>query len=313
MNRIVIEPNKRQQIEKQHIKRVQEAMVHGNMKNEENIKNRYKMICTHIEKELRKVGISITFEELIIADFEKLSSYIKTIEESNYQFGDYSKKGIKEKPFKKVYEAYDKLIRDGYNLELIESLNISVCPYCNRDFVNNRGEKTSAQLDHFYPRSKFPIFAVSLYNIIPSCYACNHIKSEKRLGLSPYEEYVLDELLTFTYSINDLDFLYNPKSVNLHILFETVNNKSLKENFEKLQLEAAYSLHRDEIQSILRKVLVFSEMKIDELWYLYGDLFESRDQIIQDIFGSYESEEYLNRILSKLKSDIYLESRKAVY
>lgn len=59
------------------------------------------------------------------------------------------------------------------------------CPYCNADTVyvfgsNKRYVKSS--LDHFYPQSRFPFLALSLYNLIPSCTRCNsNIKGDRNV------------------------------------------------------------------------------------------------------------------------------------
>ena len=62
--------------------------------------------------------------------------------------------------------------------EILTSANISVCLYCNRQYIlyyfdNHDNKKTTADLDHFYPKSLFPLFSLSLYNFISSCQICN--------------------------------------------------------------------------------------------------------------------------------------------
>ncbi|WP_210456059.1 hypothetical protein [Vibrio crassostreae] len=55
------------------------------------------------------------------------------------------------------------------------------CPYCNENpikIVNNdqrsKGEsRLLFDLDHFYPKSKYPYLALSFFNHIPSCGVCN--------------------------------------------------------------------------------------------------------------------------------------------
>lgn len=43
---------------------------------------------------------------------------------------------------------------------------VTVCPYCD-------GEMDLAQLDHFYPESKWQFFCCSPFNLIPICFTCN--------------------------------------------------------------------------------------------------------------------------------------------
>lgn len=60
--------------------------------------------------------------------------------------------------------------------EVLKQNEMKCCPYCNADYVYaiTMGTKSmSVPLDHFLPQSKFPLFGVSLYNLIPSCTRCN--------------------------------------------------------------------------------------------------------------------------------------------
>lgn len=61
-----------------------------------------------------------------------------------------------------------------------------VCPYCNRNYVNNRGKALGSEMDHFYNKKEYPMFAISLYNFIPSCSICNRIKGIKELKINPF-------------------------------------------------------------------------------------------------------------------------------
>ena len=64
------------------------------------------------------------------------------------------------------------------------------CPYCNIEsieVINKRVDLTAEEveqalldIDHFYPRSRFPFLAVSFFNLIPSCSKCNrNLKKQK--------------------------------------------------------------------------------------------------------------------------------------
>lgn len=55
---------------------------------------------------------------------------------------------------------------------------ISTCFYCNRAYINSYEvskdcKKRQFDLDHFIPKKVCPLFAISLYNFIPSCQICN--------------------------------------------------------------------------------------------------------------------------------------------
>jgi len=71
-----------------------------------------------------------------------------------------------------------KLVSSDLRTKLMMSLNVGCCPYCNRLFVTSlkrRKDKcqSTADLDHFYNKDIFPLFALSLFNFVPSCHVCN--------------------------------------------------------------------------------------------------------------------------------------------
>lgn len=76
------------------------------------------------------------------------------------------------------YTLYQRLNKPQY----IDDLDITVCPYCNRNYIFNfkktKSLNTIAQLDHFFDKSTYPYFSVSIFNLVPSCQTCNQIKSQ---------------------------------------------------------------------------------------------------------------------------------------
>lgn len=72
---------------------------------------------------------------------------------------------------------------------LAKNLNRRTCTYCNRTYTNtlstSAGKKVMRpQFDHWYPQTRFPVLAISFYNLIPSCYICNSsVKSDTVLDL----------------------------------------------------------------------------------------------------------------------------------
>lgn len=78
--------------------------------------------------------------------------------------------------------------------DLLNSLGIKTCPYCNRQFITSyikgNSNKTTADLDHYYQKSLFPLFATSSFNFIPSCNVCNSLMKGERYAetLYPFED-----------------------------------------------------------------------------------------------------------------------------
>ncbi len=86
------------------------------------------------------------------------------------------------------------LLSDKKRHDLIDSLGLKTCPYCNRQYITSWTKKvngkTTADLDHFYPKSLFPLFALSAFNFIPSCHICNSLMKGDRYyeTIYPYED-----------------------------------------------------------------------------------------------------------------------------
>ena len=71
---------------------------------------------------------------------------------------------------------YSIIAHNNIRHKVITSLDVSTCPYCNRNYITSYGKenkKTTADLDHFYPKKQYPLFALSLFNFVPSCSVCN--------------------------------------------------------------------------------------------------------------------------------------------
>lgn len=78
-----------------------------------------------------------------------------------------------------------------YNKRILRSLGMKVCPYCGCTNIGRRGDHIlGAELDHFVSKSKYPFFALNLYNLVPSCNSCNNRKNDEdsEKMLSPLEE-----------------------------------------------------------------------------------------------------------------------------
>ena len=44
------------------------------------------------------------------------------------------------------------------------------------------------QFDHFYNKSKYPLLAISFYNLVPVCGTCNHTKGKNDVDYSPHDK-----------------------------------------------------------------------------------------------------------------------------
>ena len=76
--------------------------------------------------------------------------------------------------------------------QLLTLLGISVCPYCNRQYITTAvygRQSVRPQIDHFFCKKDYPYLALSINNLVPSCSVCNLQKHDRNKEiLYPYDE-----------------------------------------------------------------------------------------------------------------------------
>lgn len=279
-----------------------------------------------IESLLKANFNNITFKELIISKpevIDKVAEIFKSIQNTiNVEyfqvipklFGNFSPKNSNMK------------LSDGnpYNGNiLVESLGLTVCPYCNRNFINNtydednKIERRTSQLDHFYPKSHFPLLAMSFYNLIPCCSTCNFIKKdhpEVNKFYNPYDtRYDGNKAFQFKLKITSPNFYYKKESIEVQYN-GLENNEGLMDeqqrrinaNLEVFKIKALYENHKDYVIDMIQKNVIYNDSYIDELYQKYeGTLFKNREDVIRLISSNFVTDEDLEkRPLSKLTKDI---------
>ena len=229
---------------------------------------------------------------------------------------------------KKSYDKIDSELRK----KIIDLKNVSVCPYCNRNYISSTykflqcnicnqellvidgTEKecpgckqeikgltkvvNTAQLDHFFPKDSYPLFAVSFYNLIPSCYSCNHVKLNKDLKHSPYDS---------SFPFDDVKFTYIPKSTDkIEIKIDSCNPDFIN-GIRILGIEELYQSHIDVVNELIWKKEVYIKSYRDGLSRILNQTnFElSKAEVNRFITGHYtDKENYGKRPLSKMVTDI---------
>lgn len=229
--------------------------------------------------------------------------------------------------------------------QLVLSLNIPVCPYCNRQYISTlhtKSGKTRADLDHFSPKSKYPYLALSFYNLIPSCKVCNSsFKRNKDFtythNLNPYEggfeqnylftinprEKILKEIHHLREGVSkfteinreyDISFLFGD-STNFEISLRPSPYvgkqfaKKVEGNIKVFKIKELYAFHKNYIQELIKKAVIYDETRINQLFEEYeGKLFFSREEVLQLVIGRFVRDENpVKEPFSKLIKDVALE------
>lgn len=261
-----------------------------------------------LEKVIQKVNI---------VDKNKIESYIDENGKEKYRFiceeNQYMLNVYKD--FANASNEHFKKLNYGA-LKLVKNLGIDVCPYCNRNFINNtqiygkdeeKQFRRTCQLDHFYPKSEYPYLALSFYNLIPVCSVCNKIKLDNKMKVNPYNIKNSDEHIIFDYKFNI--------SINKVSPDTSYMSSDFKSNWDVLGLEELYKVHTNYLNDLLIRIEIYNKLYTDDIENLINRLNvnkgkNSMDLLKKDVerifLGNYLNEEELNKHpLSKLTKDIY--------
>lgn len=257
---------------------------------------------------------NITFKALILSPIDKLK-------EAEIYFNNQVNNKMQEKCFDlkskndsnindlyiKIYNAYRNVANSQKNgvsmrVRIVNNTGLTVCPYCNRDYINSRDDDISgAELDHFFSKSKYPLFAVCLYNLIPVCGNCNRIKSNNLIDFaSPF-----DNNIDWN---KDVIFSYNARNLNGEKINIESSNESINNNISKMHIKEAYQIHEIEVLELLDKLECYNKTQNEEFQEVLGNCSLTSEEIKKAIFGEKISTEDMRRKpLAKMFSDLHKE------
>lgn len=236
-----------------------------------------------------------------------------------------------------IYDYEFKFQRDAdpkWNAyKLSEKLGIDVCPYCNRLYTSTvrvvRDPAASTltyrdvirpEFDHFYLQSRCSYLALSFFNLIPSCKACNSsLKGQKFMTIRTHSHPYLEgyeKLLVFKPDV-DLDNWLKNKSIKIGITFDPVDatvtskeqERALK-NSEMFALHHVYTAHSDIIADVFTKSTQDSKEYLKKSYEFVTDngarIFDAPEQLYRNYTGiDMNTNAFHLRPLSKFLFDMY--------
>ena len=281
--------DKRHEIEEWHYQVVQKLLQNSRLKTSsgKNVND----LLQYLESTLH-----IQLKDLILANYKELINVKSKVNDGQInEFQTNTKKPLHF--FVKVYATY----RKSYGWELVKKLGLTVCPYCNRNFINNTSRCATAQFDHFFPKIENLMLALSLYNLIPCCPQCNFIKKNQMITYSPYDEsFTTDQLLRFKPI---------PISADEYSIKIQSQDKIIESNISILMLEDAYGMHKSLVKELYVKYLMYTDDYRKSLQELFSTQCPTLSMSLDEVYyGNYLTEDkYFLRPLSKLTHDIISE------
>ena len=255
------------------------------------------------------------FEELILASYSKLKDAKAYIEQNTLSvmerecFGlnaiGKTDKSVLKPSYEQLYNEFGNVMRAHNNKETMRvkiaknNGKLTVCPFCNRDYINSRGrDRSGGQIDHFYPRADYPIFSLSLYNFVPVCGNCNRIKSNASVKfVSPWDESVdWDEVIKFSYKIKSVD--------SYQVVIDAIGD--VANNIEKMHIREAYDIHAVEVEELLEKQRFYSETQNREIKNVLKKMSISDRDIKKAVFGpEITTDKIRTKSLGKMTRDLH--------
>lgn len=257
-------------------------------------------------------------KELLLADRTKMKELIDKFGgyDCNVKFEKTFSDGLLNNIF--LYENFSKrkVVR-----EMLGKMGITVCPYCNRSYITTlKNSKVRPQLDHYYPKARYPYLSLSLYNMIPSCSICNMAKSDMdtkvKAILYPYEEEFGEKIIFATDIESKKEFVKCMKGESDKFKVSIQNPENILEKEVECQnntlhLTELYNEHKDYIVDIFKSFHVNTEKRVEELLSQFPDIFSTKEEVRSLMFmNDIRKENWGRRPLAKLTHDIYMEIGK---
>lgn len=302
------------------IDKITEEMVHEKEKIINKRKTKYKDKIIQIDEFIKESNsflntrIKTDLEQLIGGNMKAIlniyDAYAKQFKNIIPERGrDFKKFSFEQKVMNYLLRDifnYDKIVSKkdiAYEITLI--LDVQVCPYCNRTYtstvIKEKNKIIRPDFDHYYAKTEYPIFALSLCNLIPSCKICNSKKGSNSFGydtnMYPFEEGVEDKKV-FTYELPEY---------TIKVLRKDKGEKYRRflNNVEKLKIEEIYDgAHRNIVRNLIKRAESINEKMIDVLnERLETEILQDKNTL-KSILGYTPKEEIKNVSLGKLKNDI---------
>jgi hypothetical protein len=234
--------------------------------------------------------------------------------------------------YKRYFHQTDKN-KNYFGFKLAQTLNTNICVYCNREYISTITDENGKKLispafDHFLSQSEYPYMAISLFNLIPSCYSCNsQLKHDEPFNLNdylyPFEDSYEGKAEFKTYwnktflnskisetelvNVNDITIEIEPISKPVPKIFGDLSlpQNDRKGNLKVFQTKLVYdSIHRDSVLEIITQFRVHSKKDVESLKTSY-DFIKNDADVYQFYFKNYMNEEDFNkRPLARMTRDI---------
>lgn len=216
---------------------------------------------------------------------------------------------------------YDGLFNNGSKrlaFWLAKKIGRNTCTYCNRNYIftvernggrNKHDRITRPFFDHYFPKSKYPLLSLSIYNLIPACNLCNSaLKGSLDMDLQNYLHPYVHNPLEIDFSFK-VDISEGQNEVEWKVKIDRKVGSKEDNTIKAFALDELYAMHNElEIKDLVHFFTAYPKGYISTLQeHLMGEALRPLTQmdVYRMLFGAeLERDKLLDRPLSKMKYDI---------
>lgn len=204
-----------------------------------------------------------------------------------------------------------KIIDNRGGMQKISDLGVNKNIEHNLKNLNLNKIHNHFTLDHMIDKGTNPLFSLSLYNLVPSCYSCNcKFKKDKKVVVSNSDHvlsptsstFSVDKLSKFRVLFFNGKTFHSIRNENDFVIDCKLTGSRLKNYFDIFKLPGRYSFHKGEAKRLIENSYKYNESKIKEMANLINI---SENELKKNIYG-YElfEGELEDKSLTKFKRDI---------
>lgn len=202
-----------------------------------------------------------------------------------------------------------------------EELKLHTCHYCDMAYINTydyvdtedgrRKKASHFDLDHVLEKADYPILALSLYNLVPSCPTCNErLKGKDPLGktkrlLRKYsptcKDFVFDRKVSMELMpLGELERPFLEHADLYELAFDSHKDKDYEKYIERFRLQERYNYHKVEALRLKDLQMRYPDANV---YNIASMLHVPYDEVKEDIFGLKFGQEQ-HRCFGKLRREM---------
>lgn len=209
--------------------------------------------------------------------------------------------------------------RSDFYPKYFNYVGIKACVYCNSMLavsveVENVSKikkltKAKFQVDHYLPKSEYPCFSISLYNLYPACANCNNSKSAKNVEFLLYSDGSKINSSAFKFDLDKKSvasfLLHRDSSIIKYKFIEPSIPKGMCGFDDTFAIQGIYDTQKDLAEELIIKAEIYTNAYRKTLASKYPFLLPKPDILNRILIGNYTLEKEMHkRPMAKFTIDI---------